>query len=136
MNARRGSLVFVFLTGVALGIGATHFSSASAAGESRSGDLGKKRFLVFVDEVKQNFVFGDQFAGHYSKTITLSNGKQRTIELTPVVHDGMQVVELKDTGFRSYMSLNGTTTNRELMVQIVDDDSRRRELREQGWKMP
>jgi len=136
MNERRAGIAVVFLMGVAVGVGVAHFSAASAATETASPDLGKRLFQVFIDEVKDNLVFGEQFTGHYSKTLTLSNGKQRTVELTPVIHDGMQVVELKDTGFRSYMSLNGTTTNRDLMVQIVDADERHRELKEQGWKLP
>jgi ATP-dependent Clp protease adapter protein ClpS len=35
-----------------------------------------------------------------------------------MIHDGMQVVELNDNGHISYMGLNGTTTNGDLMVQL------------------
>ena len=136
MNTHRATVAVIFLMGVASGIGIAHFSSARAADEGPSTDLSTRKFRVFIDEVKQNFVFGDQFAGHYSKVVTLSDGKQRTIELTPMVHNGMQVVEFKDTGFHSYMSLSGTTTNGDLMVQVVDDAERHSELKAQGWKLP
>jgi hypothetical protein len=53
-----------------------------------------------------------------------------------MIHEGMQVVELKDTGFQSYMSLTGTTTNVDLMVHIVEDADMHRQLKEQGWKLP
>ncbi len=51
--------------------------------ESDPIDLSKKRFVVCIDEIQQNFVFGDEFSGRYAKTVTLSNGTTRTIELTP-----------------------------------------------------
>ena len=47
--------------------------------------------------------------------------------------DGKPVVEFKDTGFVSYMGLNGTTTNGTLMVQIRDVDSHEAQLRAEGW---
>jgi hypothetical protein len=65
-------------------------------------------------------VFGDQFAGRYTKVVTLSDGSTRTIELTPMIRNGRPVVELKDTGGRTYMGRNGTTTNGKLIVQIRD----------------
>lgn len=86
-------------------------------------DLSKRRFLVCIDEIQQNFVFGDEFTGQYSKTVTLSDGTTRTIELTPMIRDGNPVVEFKDTGGCTYMGLNGTTTNGRLMVQIRDLDA-------------
>jgi hypothetical protein len=51
-------------------------------------DLSKKRFIVCIDEIQQNFVFGDQFAGRYTKTVTLSDGSTRTIELVPMIRNG------------------------------------------------
>jgi ATP-dependent Clp protease adapter protein ClpS len=95
---------------------------------SDDGDLATKRFLVSIDEIQQNFAFGEPFAGRYTKTVTLSDGSTRTLELTPMIHNGRPVVELKDTGFRSYMGLNGTTTNGNLMVQIRDLDAARAHL--------
>lgn len=82
--------------------------------------LASKRLLVCIDEIQQNFVFGEEFSGRYVKTVTLADGTTRTIELTAMMRDGMPVVELKDTGHCSYMGLNGTTTNGKLMVQIRD----------------
>lgn len=86
-----------------------------------------KQFVVCIDEIKQNFVFGDQFAGSYIKTVMMSNGSARTITLTPMIHNGRPVVELNDTGHISYMGLNGTTTNGTLMVQIRDVEEMRRQ---------
>jgi hypothetical protein len=89
-----------------------------------------KEFIVCLDEIQQNFVFGDQFVGSYTKTVTMSNGSTRTIKLTPMIHDGRPVVELNDTGHISYMGLNGTTTNGNLMVQLRDIEEMRRQLEE------
>jgi len=86
-------------------------------------DLSKRRFLVCIDEIQQNFVFGDEFAGQYTTTVTLSDGTTRTVELTPMIRDGNPVVEFKDTGGCTYMGLNGTTINGSLMVQIRDLDA-------------
>jgi ATP-dependent Clp protease adapter protein ClpS len=101
---------------------------------SDDSDLATKRFIVCIDEIQQNFAFGEQFAGRYTKTVTLSDGSTRTIELTPIIRNGRPVVELKDTGGLTYMGLNGTTTNGNLMVQIRDLDEAeaqaRRELPE------
>lgn len=101
-----------------------------------STDLTHKRFIVSVDEIKKNFVFADEFDGHYSKTVTLSDGTKRTIDLVPMLHDGMQVVEFKDTGSHTYMGLNGTTTNGKLMVQVRDLDAMRAQLKKEGWSAP
>jgi hypothetical protein len=138
MNTNRTKTFAVFLVGLSMGVGLSHFSVATAAvdGSAVATDLTKKRFHVFVDEVKTNLVFGDEFTGRYSKTFTLSDGSHRTVELTPMVHNGMQVVELKDTGGLSYMSLSGTTTNGQLMVQVRDETETHRLLKEQGWKLP
>ncbi len=91
--------------------------------ESDPIDLSKKRFVLCIDEIQQNFVFGDVFSGRYAKTVTLSNGTTRTIELTPMIRDGRPVVEFKDTGGHTYMGLDGTTINGNLMVQIRDFDA-------------
>jgi ATP-dependent Clp protease adapter protein ClpS len=78
----------------------------------------EKEFVVFINEVKQNFVFGDRLIDSYTKTVTMSDGSTRTIKLTPMIHNGSQVVELNDSGHISYMGLDGTTTNGTLMVQL------------------
>ena len=116
------------------GVLAANLPSALASAEPAP-DLSKRSFTVFIDEVKQNFVFGDRFTGRYTKTVTLSDGTVREITLTPMVRDGMQVVEFQDTGGLTYMSLDGTTTNGTLMVQLRDDASDDAALKAQGWKM-
>ncbi|HEY0197307.1 MAG TPA: hypothetical protein VGC19_02040 [Rhodanobacter sp.] len=110
------------------------FTAAGVA--TPSADLAHKHFIVSVDEIQKNFAFADEFDGHYSKTVTLSDGTIRTIELVPILHDGMQVIELKDTGGHTYMGLNGTTTNGKLMVQIHDLDAMRTQLKQEGWSSP
>lgn len=78
-----------------------------------------KKFAVFIDEIRQNFVFGDSFAGAYVRTVTLTDGSSRTVKLTPVVHDGQEMVQLDIDGHVTYMGPNGTTRNREtLMVSV------------------
>jgi len=99
---------------------------------SKDNEVAKKRFIVCIDEIQQNFVFGEQFAGRYAKTVTLSDGSVRTVELTPMIRNGMPWVELNDTGARTYMGLNGTTTNGRLMVQIRDLDAMEAESRLQS----
>ncbi len=136
MNNRFASTLVVFLAGAVVGVAIEHLPAAIAASQASSPHLDKRTFRVFIDEVKRNFVFGDEFVGHYSKVLTMSDGSRRVIELTPMVHNGMEVVELKDGGGHSYMGLNGTTTNGTLMVQIRDEALTRRELKEWGWKIP
>lgn len=77
-----------------------------------------KEFVVCIDEIRQNFVFGDCFAGSYSKTVTMSDGSTRTIKLTPMIRGDQEVVELNDSGHITYMGLNGATTNETLMVRL------------------
>jgi hypothetical protein len=64
--------------------------------------------------------------------LTMSDGGKRHIELTPMVHNGMQVVELKDNGSHTYMGLNGTTTNCKLMIQVRDVATTNKELEAEG----
>jgi hypothetical protein len=92
-----------------------------------------KDFVVFINEITQNFVFGDSFSESYRKTVTMSDGQTRTIELTPMVRDGRAVVELNDTTHISYMGLEGATTNGKLMVQLHEvPDELRGKLPKQG----
>lgn len=74
-----------------------------------------------------------EFSGSYTQTITMSDGKQRQIELTPMLHKGMQVVRLQDSGHTSYMGLNGTTLNGTLLVQLRDMDAVKASLKAEGW---
>jgi hypothetical protein len=45
-----------------------------------------KAFMVCLDEIRQNFVFGEPVVGSYTRTVTMSDGSVRTISLTPMVH--------------------------------------------------
>lgn len=92
-------------------------------------DLSKKRFLVRIFEVDQVFAQGDEFAGGYTKTVSLSDGSTHTVELTPVMRDGLPVVEVKGVGARSYMgTVNSSKLCGRLMVQIADYDAVRAEF--------
>jgi len=133
MNADNSRSALLVLAGFAAGIGIAALPAAFASPDGGQVDLSSKRFLVSIDEIKQNFVFGEEFVGSYARTITLSDGSTRTIKLTPMLLDGKQVVELKDKGGHTYMSLNGTTTNGTLMVQLVDLDQMDADLKQQGW---
>jgi hypothetical protein len=124
--------VALVLAGFAAGVLACNLPSAIASSPSGVSNLSQKHFRVSIDEIQQNFVFFDEFTGHYTKTVTLSDGTTRNIELTPMVHDGKQVVEFKDTGGLTYMSLNGTTTNGKLMVQVRDVEASRAQLGAKG----
>jgi ATP-dependent Clp protease adapter protein ClpS len=100
-------------------------------------DLSKKCFIVCIDEIQQNFVSGEEFAGCYSRTLTLSDGTKRTIELTATMRAGEPYVELRDSGHVSYMSFNGTTTNGNLMIAIRDLDAMESEAqRRPRWSSP
>lgn len=75
-------------------------------------------FMVSIDEIAENFVFGERFRGDYTRQVTLSDGSTRTITLTPAIHKDMELVQLNDTGHVSYMGPQGTTTNGRLMIQV------------------
>jgi hypothetical protein len=125
----------LLLTGLGMGLLLSNLTRAVAVMDPGSSELSHKQFYLFVNEVRQNFVFGDTFAGHYTGSFTLSDGSVRNIELTPMLHNGMKVVEFKDTGGLTYMGLNGTTTNGTLMVQLIDIDTLKAELKADGWPL-
>ena len=133
MNRASMKTTALLLTGFCLGLIAANLPHATAAAAPPV-PLEQRRFNVSIDEIKQNFVFAEEFSGRYAKTVKLSDGSTRDIELLPTVHDGMQLVELRDTGGHTYMGLNGTTTNGTLMVQVRDVDATHAELAAQGWK--
>jgi hypothetical protein len=127
-------IVAAVLAAFAAGFGAANLPSALATPASADADLEKRTFMVSINEVKQNFVFADTFSGSYSKNVTLSDGTNRQIALTPMTRNGMQVIELKDSGGLTYMSLNGTTTNGNLMIQVIDQAASKAALKAQGWQ--
>jgi hypothetical protein len=85
-----------------------------------------KQYIVSIDEVRQNFVFGEPVSGAYTHTVTLSDGRTHEVTLRPVKRKGIELVELTDktkdgTGL-TYMGPNGTTTNGHLMVGVKSKD--------------
>ena len=85
-----------------------------------------KRYVVSIYEIRQELVWAEEFTGQYARSVTLSDGTTRTVELTPVMRDGRPTVEFVDTGYRTHMGLvpvrSGTHTNGTLMVQVMDLD--------------
>lgn len=77
-----------------------------------------KRFMVSVDEVRNNLVFAERFQGSYHKTFRMSDGSERTLRLQPLIRQNERVLALEDNGKMTYMGMNGTTTNGTLMVQV------------------
>lgn len=76
-----------------------------------------RHYVVSIDEIGKTFISNQPFTGSYATTVTLSNGSQRSIKLTPTTHDGMLVVHLQDLldgkpagpNGDSYMGPNGST---------------------------
>lgn len=108
-------------------------AEASASQAASPSDPSSLEFMVSVDEVQQNFVFAETFTGTYQRDVVMSDGSVRSIELTPMIHEGKAVVEFKDNGGRTYMGLNGTTTNGRLMVQVRDVAASIESSKSQGW---
>lgn len=121
MNISTTKTIVIAVVAFLGGAVASNLPSAIAAGSAEP-DISKRKFSVSVDEIKQNLVFGEEFSGSYTNSFILSDGSKREIELTPMVHKGMQLVRLKDSGHLSYMGPNGTTTNGTLMVQLREMD--------------
>ena len=106
---------------------------------SKGADPSKKQFVVFIDEIQQNFADGDQFSDRYTRTVTLSDGSVRTIELTPMMRHGKLVVELKDTGGRNYMRLDhgvSVMINGNLQVKVFDLDAGKKTAQLQSPILP
>jgi len=125
------------LAGFAAGFVASNLPPAIAASNTAPEELSSKAFDVAIFEVKQKLTpgkfLGTEFSGSYTQTITMSDGKQRQIELTPMLHKGMQVVRLQDSGHTTYMGLNGTTLNGTLLVQLRDKEAIKASLKAEGW---
>ena len=134
MNLSTLKAALLIATGFAAGLLAANLPSAIANTSPSEPDMSKKEFSVSINEIKQNFVFGETFVGSYQRDVMLSDKEKRSFELTPMIHDGMQVVGFKDTGGHTYVGLNGTTTNGTLMVQLRDVAEMKRHLAGQGWE--
>ena len=85
-----------------------------------------KSYFLSINEVRQNFVFFEEFSGTYKQTFTMSDGSVREIELTPVVKDGAELVQFRDGEGHTFMGPYGATTNGNLMVQVWDAEETRR----------
>ena len=137
MKLMRFKTLLGVLAGFAAGFVASNLPPAIAASNTAPEELSSKAFDVAIFEVKQKLTpgkfLGTEFSGSYTQTITMSDGKQRQIELTPMLHKGMQVVRLQDSGHTTYMGLNGTTLNGTLLVQLRDKEAIKASLKAEGW---
>ena len=137
MKLMRFKTLLGVLAGFAAGFVASNLPPALAASNTSPEELSSKTFDVAIFEVKQKLTpgkfLGTEFSGSYTQTITMSDGKQRQIELTPMLHKGMQVVRLQDSGHTTYMGLNGTTLNGTLLVQLRDKEANKVSLKAEGW---
>jgi hypothetical protein len=88
MTSRTVKNTTLVVAGFAAGILASQLSFASAADTNVDTDLSQREFIISVDEINQNFVFAERFTGSYKGAFELSDGSTRTIELTPMIHDG------------------------------------------------
>lgn len=135
MKALQFKILLGVLAGFTAGLLASNLPHAVAASNSDSEDLAKRPFDVAIFEIKEKLTpgqfLGTEFAGSYHQTITMSDGKQRQIALTPMMHKGMQVVRLQDSGHTSYMGLNGKTLNGKLLVQLRDKEAMKESLKAQ-----
>lgn len=126
------------VAGFIAGVAASNLPSALASTNASPADeLAKKVFQVELYEVKQKLTPGDllaeEFSRSYTRTVTMSDGTKRTIELTPMEHRGMQVVRLSDNGNVTYSSLNGSTLDEKLLVHLTDRATSKDRLKAEGW---
>ena len=124
--------------GFVAGVAASNLPSAVASTNAAPADvLANKVFSVKLYEVKQKLTPGEllseEFSRSYTRTVTMSDGTMRTIELTPMVHRGMQVVRLKDNAGISYSSLNGSTLHETLLVHLQDRTASKERLKAERW---
>jgi hypothetical protein len=138
MKAIPFKLISGVLAGFIAGIAAATLTPAFAIPDTAKESLSKKPFDVTILEVKKQLNEGgslsEEFVGSYTRTVTMSDGKPRRIELTPMMHNGMQVIRLKDNQGLTYMSLNGTTLNGNLFVYVQDSAAADARLKAEGWK--
>ena len=75
-------------------------------------DLSHRRFIVCIDEIQQNFVFGAEFNARYATTVTLSDGTTRAI-------DGL-LLRFEPRGFQPYGASDSHARRRAVTHVFVD----------------
>lgn len=86
-------------------------------------DLATRRFAVFMYEIRQELVWGEGFTARYVRTVTLSDGTTRQVELTPATRDGATVMQFAGGNALGLARVrSGTQVNGNLMVQVIDLD--------------
>lgn len=122
MSNRVFAATLIFFCGAAFGSLTTNLPLASASSQALPKDPSEITFVVSIDEIAQNFVFGDRFTGSYEKTVTMSDGSERDIVLTPMEKDGQLTVKFPNGRGHTYMGPNGWTYNGELLVSLRNHD--------------
>lgn len=112
----------IFILGAAFGVLVSNMPLATASIENRNLNPDDITFVVSIDEVSQNFVFGERFSGSFEKTVTMSDGSERSIVLTPMEKDGRLTVKFQDGQGHTYMGPNGWTYNGTLLVNLRNYD--------------
>lgn len=112
----------IFVLGAAFGFVVSSMPLAAQSIESGNPNPEDITFVVSIDEVSQNFVFGEQFSGRFEKTVTMSDGSERSIVLTPMEKDGRLAVKFEDGEGHTYMGPNGWTYNDTLLVSLRNYD--------------
>lgn len=112
----------VFVVGAAFGALISNMPLAVASGENSDVNPDEVTFVVSIDELVQNFVFGERFTGRFEKTVTMSDGSERSIILTPMEKDGRLAVRFQDGEGHTYMGPNGWTYNDTLLVSLRNYD--------------
>ena len=113
---RRSAAVF---TGTLVGVLIATAALAATPASTQLMEQPGAPYRVFITEIGQTFVKDQPFVGRFATTLTMPNGKHRSIELVPLIHDGGLVVKLDDrvegrhagSNGDSYMGPDGTTIN-------------------------
>lgn len=122
MKSRLFLAAMTFIFGSAFGVFVSNMPLAAASIENGNLNPNDITFVLSIDEVSQNFVFGERFSGKFEKTVTMSDGSERSIVLTPMEKDGKLAVKLQDGQGHTYMGPNGWTYNDSLLISLRNYD--------------
>ncbi len=111
----------LFLIGLVIGMAldSPRVVRASAP-ETVAMNPSERTFLVNFAEVEEILELGERFKGSYERSLTLSDGSERRIRLTPMLRDGELWVELRDGARVTFMGPNGSTYNGDLLINLRD----------------
>lgn len=108
------------------------YSTVSAAEPVGAVD-NNKEYYVTIYEVTKTHVPLAKFSGKYKTEVKTADGKNRTIEITPVVHKGKRVMQVTDNNHTTYMALDGDTLNGQIHIQTRDKEALENKMKSEGW---